>query len=110
MVKEPAHLKCLNIKKRYTHLERSIYALKRYCIFLVILIPCFLYLKYVNPDENVLMTLLVTRIARSTVGVMLACLFMKFAFPKIAFQTEILDEANISVAIIFAAIVIAVCM
>ena len=110
MVKEPAHLKCLNIKKRYTLLERFFYSIRRNAIFGLVLIPCYLYLTHANQDENVLMSLIVTRIMRSTIGVLLACLFMKFAFPAVALQTELIEDQNISIAIIFAAIVIGVCM
>lgn len=97
-------------KNNYTPLQKTIYTLKRYAVFAAILVPCYLYLAIANQEENVLLSLLVTRTARSTLGVFLGMLFMKFAFPKIDLQTELVEEHNIASAIIFAAVIIGVCL
>lgn len=100
------------IRSRYTMTQRLFYNLKRYLVFMVILAPALIWLYYVDPTktESSLLVLLTTRIARSTTGVCLAMLFMKFAFPKMALQEEIVTDQNISAALIFAAIVIATCL
>jgi hypothetical protein len=98
------------IRERYTRTQRTLYALKRYMIFFVILLPSLWWLAYIDPakTDSSLLLLLVTRIARSTIGICLAMLFMKFAFPRVALQTELIDDNNVAVALIFAAIIIGV--
>lgn len=97
-------------KPDYSLLERFLYQCKRHVIFIVILLPSLVWLNYVDPtkSESSLLVLLVTRVCRSTIGVMLSILFSKFAFPKMALQTEILEDQNVAVAILFAAIIIGV--
>lgn len=94
----------------FSKFQRFKYQCKRHVIFLVILLPSLYWLHNLDPTktESSLLVLLVTRICRSTIGVMLAILFAKFAFPKMALQSEILEDQNIAVAILFAAIIIGV--
>jgi len=98
------------IRENFRKTQRVAYFIKRYLIFAVILVPSLIYLHYVDITraESSLLVLLVTRICRSTVGVLLAMLFSKFAFPKIALQTELIEDQNIAIALIFAAIIIGV--
>lgn len=98
------------IRESFGKAQRAVYFIKRYLIFAIILIPSLVYLHFVDitKGESSLLVLLVTRICRSTVGVLLAMLFSKFAFPKIALQTELIEDQNIAIALIFAAIIIGV--
>lgn len=105
---DPADSKIFRIRNGYTFWQRVYYVLRRYCVFAVILVPCYLYLTRANQEDNALLSLMVTRITRSTVGVLLGLIFMKFAFPKIALQTELIEDQNIAIALLFAAIIIGV--
>ena len=96
----------------YTRLERLVYLLRRHAVFAVILVPAILFLAYLPADTQTvgqsLLTLILIRAARAALGVSLAILFAKFAFPKVDLQREIIEDQNVAVALLFAGIVIGV--
>lgn len=108
------------IEKQYSRQERIIYFIRRHLVFAI---PISLGLWYLynipvtaGPDGVIispareLFTLMVTRSLKCLITVWLAILVMKFAFPKIHLQTELLDENNIAVALLMAGIILGMSM
>lgn len=102
---------------RYSWRERTLYFVKRNVVFLIFAVPAFLVLisdgiqttpdgVVINPGKEILM-LLAGKVLRSVVGLWLALMIMKFYMPRMSIQTELIEDQNIAVAIVVAAVVLA---
>ena len=97
--------KCEEIRSKYTRTERAMYWFKRLLIFAAVF-----GLSYYVAGESFLFALLAKQGAKASLGVLLAILFIKFGFPKTALQHELIEEKNVAVGIVAAAIILGVCL
>lgn len=97
--------KAQEIASRYTRTQKTIYWFKRLLIFVAVFV-----LSYYAAGESFLLALMAKQGAKASLGVVLAILFIKFGFPKAALQHELIEEQNLAVAVVAAAIILGVCL
>ncbi len=100
-----ASSKVPEIRKRYTPRARAIYQCKRY-FFLGAILAGVLYLS----GSLFILELVMKQAAKASFGLMTALIAIKFALPKIALQTELIEDQNIAVAIVVGAFTLGVCL
>lgn len=98
---------------RYSFRKRVSYFLRRNFVFFLVNTIALLALFWLTSygDETItkttVMQMIVTRTVRTGIGVWLALIFFKFYMPKIALQSEVVDNENIAVALIFVGFLLA---
>lgn len=94
------------VRSKYSLKERVFYQSKKLIFFVVLLsILVFIF----GPSPLYFGGLVAKQVFKATIGVLLAGLMFHFGAPKIPLQTQLLND-NLSVAIVFAAIVLGVCL
>lgn len=94
-----------SIQNQFTRVQRIFYWGKKLAFPILVLLGAF-----GTAGEGFLGAVLVKQAGKAALGLVVAFLGIKFLLPKVALQTELIEDQNNAIAIVVGAIILGVCL
>ncbi len=94
-----------SIRVQFSWIQKALYWSKKLLFPVIVILAAF-----GSAGDGFIGAVLVKQAGKAGLGLVVAILGVKFMLPKIALQTELIEDQNVAVAVVVGAIILGVCL